>query len=61
MQRQMVRILRDLHVREEAFASQRFLHGLRRRRRFDDALMAVRTRVLRADGFDHHEPRRLVF
>ena len=60
MQRQMIDVLGDDHVRQEPGARQRLLHGLRRRRRFDDAFMALRTGIFRADRFDHHEAGRFV-
>ena len=56
----MIDVLRDDHVREQAFAGERFLDRLRRRRRFHDALMAMRAGILGADRFDDHEARGLV-
>jgi hypothetical protein len=61
MQRKMVDVLRDDHMGQQSFASEGFLQGLWGRRRFDDTLMAVRTGVFRADGFDDDETGRLVF
>lgn len=60
MQRQMIHILRDDDVGEESFARERFLERLRRRRRFHDTRVALRARVFRARGLDHHKIGRLV-
>src|SRR5262249_19857504 len=46
---------------EQAFGGERFLDRTRRGGGFDDALVAVRAGVFRADRFDDHETRRFVF
>ena len=61
MQREMVDILRDDDVREQALTGERFLNGLGRRRRFDDSFVALRTGVFRTDRFDDDKARRFVF
>jgi hypothetical protein len=60
MQREVIDILRDDHVREQPLAGQRLLDGLRRDRRFRHAVMAARARVLQAGGFDHPQTGRHV-
>ena len=58
IQRQMIDILRDDHVREQPLARERLLDRLRRRGRFDDALVTLRARVLEAGRLDHAQARR---
>ena len=60
MQREMVDVFRDDHVREEAFTGEGLLDGLRRGRGFDHALVTVRARIFGADGLDDDEARRLI-
>src|SRR5438094_630420 len=57
IERQVIDILRDNHVRQQPFGGQRFLKRLRRRRRFDHALVTTRTGILEACRFDHPQTR----
>jgi len=61
VQGEVVHILRDDDMGEETFAGERFLHGLRRGRGFDDPRVTARTRIFRADRFDDDETRGFVF
>jgi len=58
IERQMIDVLGDDDVREEACARERPLNRLRRRGRWGDAVMTVRTRVRRPHRFNHAEARR---
>ena len=58
VERQVVDILRDHHVREEPFPRQRFFKRLGRRRGLHDAFMTVRARIFEARGLDHAQTRR---
>ena len=60
IERQMIDVLRHDDVREQAFGRQRPLDGLRRRGCGDDAVVTVRTGILRPHRFDHADPRRHV-
>ena len=60
VQREMIEIFRDDDVREQPFAGERLLDRLRRRRRFDHALVTVRACVLGAHRLDHDETGGLV-
>src|SRR5437660_4087506 len=57
IERQVIDILRDDHVRQQPFGGQRFLQRLRRRRRFDHALVTTWTGILEACRFDHPQTR----
>ena len=61
MERRVIDIFRDDHMCQQPFRGERFLHGLRRRRRFHHILMTVRAGVFRADRLDDDKAGRLVF
>jgi hypothetical protein len=48
----VIEVLRHDHMREHTLGRQRAFDGLRRRRHSDDPVGALRTRVLRTDGFE---------
>jgi len=58
MERQVVGVLRDDHVRQEALGRERLLDRLGRRRRLDDSLVADRAGVLEAGGLADAETGR---